>query len=93
MCRIAGIFKEDGKDSFTQTSYGKKKPSIQYLVEVNNGNVDIINEVLYKDDTEKYIKESNYMYGVWIPEKTTYTNTDDEVIDLVNVNKYLHIKY
>ena len=93
MCRIAGIFKEDGKDSFTQTSYGKKKPSIQYLVEVYEDNVETINKVLYKDDTEKYIKDTNYMYGVWIPEKTTYTNEKGEIVDLVNENKYLYIEY
>ena len=63
------------------------------MVEVYEDNVETINKIIYKDDTEKYIKDTNYMYGVWIPEKTTYTNEKGEIVDLVNENKYLYIEY
>ena len=101
MCRITGIFKTDGTDTFTQTSYGKNNSlGIQYLIEVNDENVNIINDILYKDDKEHQIKKSDYMYGAWITEGTSYTNPDsdsnpdnDEHIDVVNENKYLYIQY
>ena len=78
LCRVAGIFKSDGKDSFTQTSYGTNKPSIQYLISVTDENVDIIKGGMTKD---------NYMYGAWIPEGE-YTTPEME-----GKNKYLYIKY
>jgi hypothetical protein len=87
MCRIAGIFKADGKDSFTQTSYGTKKPSIYYLIEVNGNNVGKVNSLLgYNDDNK--IKESDYMYGAWVPEGTY----NSEELNSVG-NKYLYIQY
>ena len=95
LCRVAGIFKTDGKDSFTQTSYGTKSPSIHYLVEVNKNNVDVINSVLGKT-----INASEYMYGAWIPKDTIYTIPDSDsdpynnnYIDVVDNNKYLYIQY
>lgn len=78
LCRVAGIFKSDGKDSFTQTSYGTKTPTIQYLISVTDENVDVINSEMTKD---------NYMYGAWIPEGE-YTTPEME-----GKNKYLYIKY
>ena len=78
LCRVAGIFKADGKDSFTQTSYGTKTPSIQYLIEVTDNNVDVINNGMTKD---------NYMYGAWIPEGEYFTP------EMEGKNKYLYIKY
>ena len=87
LCRVAGIFKADGKDSFTQTSYGKNKPSIQYLVEVTDSNVETINAILGYVDEKNKITKSNYMYGAWIPEGS-YTSSD-----LYGKNKYLYIKY
>ena len=78
LCRVAGIFKTDGKDSFTQTSYGTKTPTIQYLISVTDKNVDIVNSEITKD---------NYMYGAWIPEGE-YTTPEME-----GKNKYLYIKY
>ena len=40
LCRVTGIFKQNGKDSFTQTSYGTSKinidNNIEYLVSVNS---------------------------------------------------------
>jgi hypothetical protein len=78
LCRVAGIFKEDGKDSFTQTSYGTNIPSIQYLIEVTDNNVDVINNGMTKD---------NYMYGAWIPEGEYFTD------EMEGKNKYLYIKY
>ena len=99
LCRIKGIFKENGKDSFTQTSYGTSKLNydgdfIDYLIEVNKNNIDKINSLL-KKDIENYvdITLSNCMYGVWIP-KGIITGEDFNK-DYVNfsVNKYLYIKY
>ena len=89
LCRVAGIFKADGKDSFTQTSYGTKAPSIYYLVEVNDTNVDAINTTLgyVGENANKAITKDNYMYGAWIPE-TKYSGTD-----LIGKNKYLYIQY
>ena len=78
LCRVAGIFKTDGKDSFTQTSYGTKTPTIQYLISVTDENVDVVNSEMTKD---------NYMYGAWIPEGE-YTTPEME-----GKNKYLYIKY
>lgn len=86
LCRVAGIFKADGKDSFTQTSYGTKTPSIQYLVEVTDSNVDIINETLGYDDKNK-ITKSLYMYGAWVPSGSYFSP------ELEGINKYLYIKY
>ena len=95
LCRVAGIFKEDGGDSFTQTNYGKNEPSIQYLLEINKGNVDIIKSVVGKE-----INKSDYMYGAWIPKGTKYIIPDldedpenNENIDVVKDNKYLYIQY
>ena len=82
MCRVAGIFKADGKDSFTQTSYGTGKPSIYYLISVNGKNVDKINNL-----NEENIKESEYMYGAWVS-KNVYMNEE-----LSGLNKYLYIEY
>ena len=82
LCRVAGIFNKDGKDSFTQTSYGTNKPSIYYLIEVNDKNVNKINTL---NNTK--IEPTNYMYGVWVS-KNVYTNQE-----LSGFNKYLYIKY
>ena len=94
MCRVTGIFKVDGKDSFTQTSYGNGELKIQCLVEVNGENVNDINAALGKS-----IKESEYMYGAWVPKdeyilKPDSDNDDDnnEVIEF-NSYKYLYIQY
>ena len=80
MCRIKNIFASNGKDSFTQTSYGKNEPSIEYLIEVNKENVGIINESLGLSD-ESEIKEQQFMYGAWVGDL------------LGESNKYLYIKY
>ena len=82
LCRVSGIFAKDGKDSFTQTSYGKGEMGIQCLVEVNKDNVDSINTELELSG-DKAIKGETYMYGAWL-------QSDAEV---ANVNKYLYIKY
>jgi hypothetical protein len=82
MCRVAGIFKADGKDSFTQTSYGTGKPSIYYLISVDGKNVDKINNL-----NKENIKESEYMYGAWVS-KNVYMNEE-----LSGLNKYLYIQY
>lgn len=95
LCRVTGIFADDGGDSFTQTNYGKNEPSIQYLLEINSDNVDIIKGVLGKE-----INQSDYMYGAWIPKDTIYTVPDSDSdednnvhVDVVNENKYLYIQY
>jgi hypothetical protein len=82
MCRVAGIFKADGKDSFTQTSYGTGKPSIYYLISVDGKNVDKINNL-----NKENIKESEYMYGAWVSKKVYDEDLSSEQ------NKYLYIKY
>jgi hypothetical protein len=82
LCRVAGIFNKDGKDSFTQTSYGTNKPSIYYLIEVNSKNVDKINTL-----NNIKIEPTEYMYGVWVS-KNVYTNQE-----LSGFNKYLYIQY
>ena len=88
LCRVSSIFAKDGKDSFTQTSYGKNKPSIYYLIEVNDNNVKDINTALgfVGDKENKGITKSNYMYGVWVTEKE-YSEA------LKGINKYLYIQY
>jgi hypothetical protein len=84
LCRVAGIFAKDGKDSFTQTSYGTKKPSIHYLIEVNSDNVDTL-----KDALSKNFKQSEYMYGVWVSE-----DVYKELVSMnLSVDKYLYIQY
>ena len=88
LCRVTGIFKVDKKDSFTQTSYGTKSLSIQYLVEVNDNNVEEINTILgYNDDVKNKITSENYMYGAWVPENS-YNSSE-----LEGINKYLYIRY
>ena len=92
LCRVRGIFKKDGKDSFTQTSYGTSKISIDYnidyLMEVNSSNINDINNALEYTTDDKKIKESNCMYGVWVP-KGTYFSSELESVG----NKYLYIQY
>ena len=92
LCRVRGIFKKDGKDSFTQTSYGTSKISIDYnidyLMEVNSSNINDINNALGYTTDDKKIKESNCMYGVWVP-KGTYFSSELESVG----NKYLYIQY
>lgn len=91
MCRVAGIFKADGKDSFTQTSYGTKTPSIYYLIEVNDDNVEaiegVLNENVIDESKKTNIEKSDYMYGVWIS-KDQYNGSE-----LSGINKYLYIQY
>ena len=89
MCRVTSIFAEDGKDSFTQTSYGKNKPNIQYLIEVNGDILNDLNHILYGDNESKYIKTSECMYGVWVSD-----DMYSEICSVLeNCNKYLYIKY
>jgi hypothetical protein len=80
MCRVTGIFEKDGVDTFTQTKYGTGTTSIQYLIEVNDDNVDEINKTILKDEDK--IKPETYMYGAWVSSG-----------ELANNNKYLYIKY
>ena len=99
LCRVRGIFKKDGKDSFTQTSYGTSKiasdTSIDYLIEVKGGEdegtrtIDKINEALGYTTDDKKIKESNCMYGVWVPKGTYFS----QELDGAGINKYLYIQY
>ena len=90
MCRVTGIFKANGKDSFTQTSYGTKTPSIQYLIEVNDDNVEYIeNLISTQENTTVSIPENEYMYGVWVS-TNVYENLGFEE---GNKNKYLYIEY
>ena len=90
MCRVTGIFKENGKDSFTQTSYGKDVDlSIQCLIGGNKDNFETINTVLTEmgyGEKEK-LSKATCMYGVWIPNDKVITK-DGEVI-----SRYLYIKY
>jgi hypothetical protein len=78
MCRVAGIFKTDGGDSFTQTNYGKNALSIQYLIEVTEKNAHLLSV---------NIIPSEYMYGAWI------TKNEYESNALNGNNKYLYIEY
>jgi hypothetical protein len=98
LCRVRGIFKKDGKDSFTQTSYGANKisdASIDYLIEVKGGEdegtrtIDKINEALGYTTDDKKIKESNCMYGVWVPKGAYFS----QELDGAGINKYLYIQY
>lgn len=94
LCRIKGIFKANGKDSFTQTSYGTNKLNydgdfIDYLIEVNKNNIDTINSLLGYTTDETKISLSNCMYGVWVPRGTL----NSEIFYNAGVNKYLYIKY
>lgn len=100
MCRVAGIFAKDGKDSFTQTSYGKKSPSIQYLLEVNPTSVENIVSIYNsyytsEADAEKRISitPDNYMYGVWVTENMYNDLTVKSNEDGYIYNKYLYIQY
>lgn len=89
MCRVTNIFKVNGKDSFTQTSYGKNTPQIQYLVEINDTNKESLEEILNVDNSgseRKTIANTDYMYGSWVSES--------DYIFLVGVgNRYLYIQY
>jgi hypothetical protein len=87
LCRVTGIFKADGKDSFTQTSFGTKSPSIQYLVEINDKNKSSLIELLYGGDDTK-IQKSDYMYGEWVSEDV-YLGLEQKSAS----NRYLYIKY
>ena len=94
LCRVAGIFKADGKDSFTQNSYGTKAPTIQYLIEINDTNVGVLTDILYDGDYNKnneisndLIPKSLYMYGAWITEGSYFSE------ELEGKNKYLYIQY
>ena len=89
MCRVTGIFKANGKDSFTQTSYGTKTPSIQYLIEVNGDNVESIENLLSTPENTVSIPENEYMYGVWVS-TNVYENLG---LEEGNMNKYLYIEY
>ena len=82
MCRVTGIFKTDGGDSFTQTNYGKNPLSIQYLIEVTEENASIINSLLSIN-----IIPSEYMYGAWVSDTVYGNNT------LSGKNKYLYIEF
>ena len=102
MCRVAGIFKADGKDSFTQTSYGTKAISIQYLIELNSDIAETTLEIVNNNRTEKEkvnIKSSDYMYGVWVTEKEykdiyATVQKDEELVSKLELfNKYLYIQY
>ena len=92
LCRVKGIFKKDGKDSFTQINYGASKINIDnhidYLIGVNAENLNDINAALGNTTDDKKITESNCMYGVWIP-KGTYFSPELESAG----NKYLYIQY
>ena len=90
LCRVTGIFKSDGGDSFTQTNYGIKDPSIQYLLEINKDNVDVIKNAL---DPNKDIDVSVYMYGAWIDRDKKYTDSEGNDKNVVDENKYLYIQY
>ena len=81
MCRVTGIFKDDGGDSFTQTNYGNRSLGIEYLIELNDDNIDSINGH-FNLSGDKKITKGSYMYGAWISDK-----------ELVDNNKYLYIKY
>jgi hypothetical protein len=83
MCRVAGIFKEDGKDSFTQTSYGNRDLSIHYLIEMNETNASKLASL--RENTA--ISPDNYMYGAWVTDGE-YTSQS-----LNGFNKYLYIQY
>ena len=78
MCRVAGIFKTDGADSFTQTNYGINALSIQYLIEVTDENVDLLSVNIIPNE---------YMYGAWVSKNEYESST------LSGNNKYLYIEY
>ena len=101
LCRVTGIFKVDGKDSFTQTNYGKETPSIQYLIELNEEVKNKLNEYCSnlgdeeKNDFVNNYKDilnstsDNYMYGVWVSEGKYFSSE----LDGAGINKYLYIQY
>ena len=88
MCRVEGIFKENGKDLFTQTNYGNGELSIKCLVEVNPNNAITIGNIIGST-----IPDTQYMYGAWIPYVIPDSNFDDSYINVFNENKYLYIEY
>ena len=83
LCRVVGIFKVNGADSFTQTSYGNGNLSIQYLIEMNSENEIALGEVRSGGYS---IDDSMYMYGEWVSE-SEYSSLG------LNNNKYLYIQY
>jgi hypothetical protein len=83
LCRVGGIFQTDGKDTFTQTSYGLGEPTIKYLIEVNG---DEAAEAI-KNVTSKEVKKSEYMYGVWV------SKNEYDILGEGYYNKYLYIQY
>ena len=107
LCRVAGIFAKDGKDSFTQTNYGKKSPSIQYLLEITSENkgeiINIYNGHSNSDAKISDVLNKEYMYGLWVTEdmyKDLVIKSGSAISegliasDKVHFyDKYLYIKY
>lgn len=101
MARIHGIFAKDGKDSFTQTSYGGKKMSVTYLCQNykysagSESGADGLSgmeegDILYRKDENKYYKYTN---GSWSEYKDMiYGNWETEYPTGTD-NGYLHIKF
>ena len=91
LCRVGGIFQADGKDTFTQTSYGLGKPTIKYLIEIDDSKIEgddnMTKAEFIKSVTGKDVKEEDYMYGVWVSEN------EYDSLGEGNNNKYLYIQY
>lgn len=104
LCRVAGIFAKDGKDSFTQTNFGKKSPSIQYMLEITSENkggiIEIYNSYSKSDVQISDIADGKYMYGLWVTEdmyKDLIVKSSEILQSDSNkmhfYDKYLYIKY
>jgi hypothetical protein len=90
LCRVGGIFQTDGKDIFTQTSYGLGEPTIKYLIEVDGSKRegDDMSKMEYIEAvTGKNVDEEYYMYGVWVSEN------EYDSLGEGGYNKYLYIQY
>ena len=93
MARIHGIFAKDGKDSFTQTNYGKTGMSVKYLCQnykySAGSNIEVsalspsVGEILYRTDENKYYK--------YISVKTT--DTDGKEVTTYEWSEYKDMMY
>ena len=101
MSRIHGIFKADGKDSFTQMNYGTKDMTNTYLCQnykYTASNQTLMNalesvsegDICYRTDEKKYYKYSN---KVWTEYKEMMYGGWEKTLPTEPDKNYLHIKF
>lgn len=101
MSRIHGIFKADGKDSFTQLNYGTNDMTNTYLCQnykYSASNQTLMNalesvvdgDICYRTDEKKYYK---YINKVWTEYKEMMYGGWEKTLPTEPDKNYLHIKF